>query len=158
MIISQQWLKFFLAGFGSGWPRFAPGTWGSIAAWIIGISLLLTAHTIILLSLFILLIPLACWATYHYLPTDEHNDPGWIVIDEWLGQWLCMLIPSYLFEPNIIWLFACLIAFRILDIFKPWPISWAESYGPAWWSIHADDLLAGLFGGFMVFLGWLYAS
>jgi len=101
--------------------------------------------------------PLAFWASYVYLPSISDSDPSWIVIDEWLGQWLCMLIPSLFFDMNIFWLLGCLLVFRVLDIFKPWPISWAEEHGPAWWSIHADDLLAGMLGGFFI-LGFLYAS
>lgn len=157
MIISQQYLKFFLAGFGSGWPRFAPGTWGSLVAWFVAVGLLLNAQLMLLVWLFLMLIPLACWATYMYLPTAEAQDPGWIVIDEWLGQWLCLLIPSFFFDMNWVWLLVCFILFRLLDIFKPWPISWAETTGPAWWSIHADDLLAGFLGGLLV-LGGCYAS
>jgi len=42
------------------------------------------------------------------------------------------------------------VAFRLFDIFKPWPISWAETAGPPWWSIMADDVLAGLMGAVSV--------
>jgi len=157
MTISQQWIKFFLVGFGSGYPTFAPGTWGSFAAWLIGIGLILSANTVFLTLLLLCFIPLACWASYLYLPHIKDHDPSWIVIDEWLGQWLCLLIPSYFFDMHILSLFSCFILFRLLDIFKPWPISWAEDAGPAWWSIHADDLLAGLFGGLCI-AGLLYAS
>lgn len=101
-----------------------------------------------LLVALMLLMPLACWACRVFLshePADK--DPGWIVVDEWLGQWLCLLIVSLVVELNVSWLAACFAAFRLLDIAKPWPIGMAERMGPPWWSIQADDLLAGAIAG-----------
>jgi phosphatidylglycerophosphatase A len=39
------------------------------------------------------------------------------------------------------------VAFRLLDIFKPCPISFFEHWGPSWWSIMADDVAAAIVGG-----------
>jgi phosphatidylglycerophosphatase A len=41
-------------------------------------------------------------------------------------------------------------AFRLFDITKPGWVKRAEHAGPPWWSIHGDDLLAGLFAGLLV--------
>jgi phosphatidylglycerophosphatase A len=51
------------------------------------------------------------------------------------------------FESAIITAF---LAFRLFDIWKPWPISILEHRGPAWWTIMADDVAAGLMGGALV--------
>jgi len=40
--------------------------------------------------------------------------------------------------------------FRLFDIWKPFPIPYVESMGPSWWSITADDLLAGMMAGGVV--------
>jgi len=68
------------------------------------------------------------------------EDPSWVVIDEVAGQWL-----AFLFIPfgwlNLIIGFA---AFRVFDIWKPWPIRKLESL-PGGVGIMADDLLAGVY-------------
>jgi len=146
------------AGFGSGWLPKAPGTWGSLAAllpaWVIlswsGVAGLLIASAIVLL--------IGCYVCAVVLPKMQDKDPGWIVIDEWAGQWLCLgLLVPFMGEGGTVFLIA-FAAFRAFDIFKPWPISWAETAGPPWWSIMADDVLAGLMGAAAVLVFALIAS
>ncbi len=106
---------------------------------------------------FFLLVPFAFFAGIESLRVSENKDPSWIVIDEWLGQWLCLMTVSTFFPLNPIVFASSFVCFRLLDIFKPWPVSWAEHCGPDWWTIHADDLMAGLLGGLgLVFIkSWL---
>ena len=100
-----------------------------------------------LLGMFVLLIPLACWSTFVALPGMQDKDPGWVVIDEWLGQWLTLLLILPLLGATW-WSFGLAFAtFRLFDIWKPGWIRHVEHMGPAWWSIHADDLLAALYAG-----------
>ena len=66
------------------------------------------------------------------------SDPRVVVIDEVVGMWLALVcVPKR---------FACyavaFIAFRILDIAKPFPINWAERL-PGGIGVMADDLVAG---------------
>jgi len=42
--------------------------------------------------------------------------------------------------------------FRLFDIFKPWPISWADKSLGGAWGVMVDDVLAGVFGGGVLFL------
>ncbi|MDX8411698.1 MAG: phosphatidylglycerophosphatase A [Mariprofundaceae bacterium] len=133
---------------GSGLVPVAPGTSGSLAALLAGWAIWNLWGVPGLLCALILLMPLACWACHITLqrePADK--DPGWIVVDEWLGQWLCLLMVSGVVALDASWFAACFIVFRILDIAKPWPIDLAERTGPPWWAIQADDLLAGAIGG-----------
>lgn len=103
-----------------------------------------------LLGMFLLFIPLACWSTFVALPHMSNKDPGWVVIDEWLGQWLTLLLMIPLIGISW-WSFAlAFAAFRLFDIWKPGLIRRVEHLGPAWWSIHADDLLAGVYAGFLI--------
>jgi len=139
--------RFVAAGFGSGWLPKAPGTFGSMAAllpawWVV------SAYGMYgLLGMFVLLIPLACWSTFVALPGMQDKDPGWVVIDEWLGQWLTLLLILPLLGATW-WSFGLAFAtFRLFDIWKPGWIRHVEHMGPAWWSIHADDLLAALYAG-----------
>ena len=149
--MNERGWKFWLAaGLGSGWLPKAPGTWGSLAAlpaaWLlielVGISGLLIAST--------LLLGFGCWICAAVLKQIADKDPGWIVIDEWVGLWMCLaLLAMVLGTGPEVYLIA-FIAFRLFDILKPWPISYVETLGPPWWSIMADDVVAGLIGAGLV--------
>ena len=147
--------RFVAAGFGSGWLPKAPGTFGSMAAllpawWVV------SEHGLYgLLGMFVLLIPLACWSTYVALPGMQDKDPGWVVIDEWLGQWLTLLLILPLLGATW-WSFGlAFAAFRLFDIWKPGWVRHVEHMGPSWWSIHADDLLAALYAGLSLGAGYI---
>ena len=150
MTTSHRILHFIAAGFGSGWLPKAPGTWGSLAAllpaWLMvelwGIESLFIATAVVTL--------LGCWVCFYILPSLSSDDPGWIVIDEWAGQWLATaLIGTFTTLPFPTVLISSFILFRLFDVLKPWPISWLERIGPKWWSIMADDIGAGLIGGLL---------
>jgi len=150
MTTSDKSLHFIAAGLGSGWLPKAPGTWGSLAAlipaWLMvqqwGIESLFIATGVVTL--------LGCWVCYHVLPSLNSDDPGWIVIDEWAGQWLATaLIGTFTTLDFSTVLISSFILFRFFDVLKPWPISWLERIGPKWWSIMADDIGAGLTGGLL---------
>jgi len=149
--------RFVAAGFGSGWFPVAPGTSGSLLA-LLPAWWMVSAYGLSgLLGLFVMFIPLACWSTYVALPAMTDKDPGWVVIDEWLGQWLSLLLILPLLGVSW-WSFALgFAAFRLFDIWKPGLIRRAEHLGPAWWSIHGDDLLAGVYAGFSIGAGYLLA-
>jgi phosphatidylglycerophosphatase A len=68
------------------------------------------------------------------------EDPSFIVIDEVAGQLI-----TFLFLPvNAFNLILGTVAFRIFDIWKPFPIRKLEHYG-AGVGVMADDLLAGIY-------------
>lgn len=136
------------AGFGSGWLPKAPGTWGSLAALLPGWALLYYAGLPGLAAGIVLISLLGFYVCARVLPALKDQDPGWIVIDEWAGQWLCLLIAApFLFTTPLLLVVAAFVLFRLFDILKPWPIRPLEHLGPPWWSIMVDDLAAGLLGG-----------
>ena len=147
MADTQQALRFLASGLGSGWLPKAPGTWGSLAsllpAWLLlefaGVEGLLTATALVTL--------LGCIVCFLLLPELEQKDPGWIVIDEWAGQWLCLAMVAGAGAAGPLGFAVAFAAFRLLDIAKPCPIPFFERWGPPWWGIMADDLVAGLLGG-----------
>ncbi len=105
--------------------------WGITAVWIA----------------WLLLLPVACWSTLIVLPQEADTDPAWIVVDEWLGQWLSLIIALLILPVNGPTFVFAFLTFRFFDILKPWPIRKLEHTGPGWWAIHADDLLAGVYTG-----------
>ncbi|MDQ6970522.1 MAG: phosphatidylglycerophosphatase A [Mariprofundus sp.] len=141
------------AGLGSGFLPKAPGTWGSLAALLPAWLILQTAGVTGLLIASLLVSILGCWNCAIVLPRLPTNDPGWIVIDEWAGQWLCLALLLPFFDSLTLTFLIAFVVFRLFDIFKPWPVSRAEKLGPAWWSIMADDIVAGLMGAGLVIAG-----
>jgi phosphatidylglycerophosphatase A len=71
------------------------------------------------------------------------EDPGPVVIDEFLGMWLALLIAG---SSNWVALAAAFVLFRFFDIIKPFPIRRLERLG-GWRGIVADDLAAGFVAG-----------
>ena len=70
-----------------------------------------------------------------------HDHEG-IVWDEFVGYWVMMfMVPS-----SWLWVSFGFVLFRILDIFKPWPISVVDRQVGGGLGIMLDDLLAGVMG------------
>jgi phosphatidylglycerophosphatase A len=130
-------------GFGSGLPKIAPGTWGSIAA--LPVYALTLAYCPlwlqwILIALAFVLGVWICGESAKRIGVKDH--PG-IVWDEWVGLWLTLsCLPS-----DWIWWLLGLLAFRLFDIAKPGPIGWLDKRLEGGLGIMADDLLAGLLAG-----------
>ncbi|OIO66282.1 MAG: phosphatidylglycerophosphatase A [Zetaproteobacteria bacterium CG1_02_49_23] len=146
------------AGFGSGWLPKAPGTWGSLVSlppvWWLGD--LYGVEAVLWGTLCCTLI--GCLVCARVLPHLQSDDPGWIVIDEWAGQWLAFGLIGLFYELSWLNLLLAFVAFRLFDISKPFPIRQIEHVGPAWWAIMADDLLAGIFAGALVLAGFFMVS
>jgi phosphatidylglycerophosphatase A len=68
------------------------------------------------------------------------GDPGWVVIDEYAGQFITLLGLSHVTPLALVVAF---VLFRILDITKLGPIGWADRQHGAF-GIMADDVIAGL--------------
>ena len=133
---------FLLAfGFGSGFAPKAPGTAGTLLAVIIHLILVNLPpwiHGTIIFAAFFIGV-WVCGRTAEYLGVHDHEGIVW---DEFVGYWVMMfLVPS-----NWLWVSFGFVLFRILDIFKPWPISVVDRQVGGGLGIMLDDLLAGVMG------------
>jgi phosphatidylglycerophosphatase A len=133
--------------FGSGLVRVAPGTCGSIAALPFAAGLALLGGPWLLGLSALAAFAVGLWASGRYAGAAGQHDPAAVVIDEVAGQWLA-LAPLPL-DPGLYLL--AFLAFRLLDIAKPWPIGWVERALPGAWGIMADDLVAGMIAGALTF-------
>lgn len=128
--------------FGVGLLPHAPGTWGSLAALPLAWALAAAGGGWALLAGAIAITAVGWWASEVYLRRSEIDDPGDIVIDEVAAQLLVLAPAAH--EP---WLLPVgFVVFRILDIAKPWPASWADRRLGGGVGVMADDLLAALYG------------
>jgi phosphatidylglycerophosphatase A len=85
------------------------------------------------------------------------QDPSECVIDELAGQWLAcafaMLTFNGLLPLDHLSLPAFALAFvlfRLFDIWKPWPVSWADTKLKGGIGVMTDDMIAGLMAGVLV--------
>jgi phosphatidylglycerophosphatase A len=130
---------------GLGRVRPAPGTIASLitAVAAYGIAEFGGRAAILLLAVFIM--ALGGWAAEHYARERGAPDPSECVIDEVAGQLIACA-----FAPLTILGFAlAFLLFRVLDIFKPWPIYFAERL-PGGLGIIADDVAAGILAGAII--------
>jgi len=136
--------------FGCGYSPAAPGTAGSLAGILIAWLLISQAglSALWLIPLTVLLTPLGIWAASATARDLGREDPGLVVVDEVLGQWLTAAAIVHPTWQSYVLAFAL---FRIFDITKPWPIRKLEDLDGGL-GIVADDLLAGVYGAILMFM------
>ena len=130
-------------GFGAGFAPVAPGTAGSLLALIIYYFFPLNSSIwIIIICLTFIFGVISASAIERYM---EKEDPGLVVIDEMIGQWIALL-----FLPvNYFTLGGAFLLFRLFDIFKPFPINQSQKL-KAGWGIMIDDVIAGIYANIIV--------
>ncbi len=134
-------------GFGSGLAPVAPGTVGSLAA-LLPWWFLREATPLAYLGVCLAYFLVSIWAAQWVIDQIEIDDPGVVVADEWVGLWLTLfLLPS-----GWIWIVVGFAAFRLFDILKPWPVSWADSQLHGGFGSMLDDALAGAYAWLLVML------
>jgi phosphatidylglycerophosphatase A len=129
--------------FGCGYAPLAPGTWGSAGALVPALLLVRAGwepwHFLLLA---IIALPAAIWAADAAERYTGRKDPGLVVVDEVVGQWVTLAGATTLNWKS--WL-AAFVLFRLMDIFKPPPVRQLERL-PGGTGIVADDVMAGLYG------------
>ena len=131
-----------------GRMRPAPGTWGSLAALVVGVCLIFLVNTLTFIILIAVVFLLGWWATHQSTKGQEDHDPSYIVIDEVAGQWIA-LVPLAVHGFDSIAALLAFAAFRFFDIVKPGPIGIIDRRGDAM-GVMGDDVIAGVFAGGVV--------
>jgi phosphatidylglycerophosphatase A len=127
---------------GAGLIRPAPGTWGS--AVVLPLALLGPVACLLLAALVALA---GFWAARQVL-RDDSEDPGWFVADEGAGM---LLVLAALPAATLTGAALAFVLFRLFDIAKPWPVSWADAQ-PGATGIMLDDLVAGAMAAAIILL------
>jgi phosphatidylglycerophosphatase A len=132
--------------FGAGLGKPGPGTWGSVAAFLLwavaAIVFHVQAQTLLILLLVGISLSTALGIPAATIAAREsgRHDPGFVVIDEVAGQWITLLWSPADWRHGLI----ALVLFRLFDITKPFPVRRLERL-PEGWGIVCDDLGAGLY-------------
>jgi phosphatidylglycerophosphatase A len=135
--------------FGSGYSPFAPGTAGSAVGlllfwpmagwrwpWQVGACLALLL--------------VGALAATRVAERVGSKDPGIVVVDEVLGQWVTLLALPFTPATAVLGF----LLFRAMDIVKPWPARDLERL-PGGWGIMADDVAAGVYAHLALRVGLL---
>ncbi len=133
-------VHFLAFGFGSGLAPFAPGTFGTLAA--VPLYLLLAPLS---LSLYLAVVVVAfvagIWICDKAGADLGVHDHGGIVWDEFVGLWIALIAAPAGWS----WIVAGFLLFRLFDIWKPWPIGWADRQVSGGLGVMLDDVIAGLY-------------
>ena len=144
-------------GLGSGLPKRAAGTWGTVGGLVVAIPMLWLGFW----GFLAVTVVGAMVGSYICGKTSDlmgvHDDPH-IVWDEWVGMWVSLLPILWLHFYDdallqghqlslLLLYFAAFVAFRFFDILKPFPIKWVDKNVSGGFGILIDDILAGLMAG-----------
>ena len=133
--------------FYSGRAPFAPGTFGSLASLPFVYALQYFGGISALCAFILVIFIIGVWASDYYAKAVNIQDPGFIVIDETAGQSIALI-----FAGTNLWLYGLgFLLFRLFDISKPWPVSWADSKVKGGLGIMLDDVLAGIMAAVVSF-------
>ena len=129
--------------------KYAPGT---VASFITCLAFLLLINIFNLSVILLFTLIIFCYslvAINNSFENFDTEDPQEIVIDEVVGQMLPLLaIPIYetLYPlPKIYYCVAAFLAFRLFDIWKPYPISYVDNNVKGSLGIMLDDILASIY-------------
>lgn len=129
---------FIALGFGSGLSPRAPGTAGTLLAWLLFPLLKTPVSDFVFFALLVSLFfagVIACDRTGRALGVADH---GAIVWDEMVAIWLVLLLTP----PAFFWQAVAVALFRFFDIVKPPPIRWAGRHLHGGFGVMIDDMLA----------------
>lgn len=109
----------------------------ALLPWMVFRDLPLWGHGLLLLLAF----ALGVWACQWAITQSGEDDPGWVVWDEFVGLWIALLA-----LPDSPWFILLAFGlFRLFDILKPWPVSWADRRIAGGLGTMLDDVFAGLY-------------
>src|SRR5919107_249341 len=162
---AADYVAMALATCGVGLIPIAPGTWGSAVGVVLYVALgrgaervfdyavargldlspqtfPLILNTVLLISILVVAL-VGIWAATRAEKLLGKKDPGAVVVDEVAGQLITFLFVPW--QTTWTWTVALgFIAFRVFDIWKPYPVRRLEGLGGGL-GIMADDMLAGFY-------------
>ncbi|HEY3645290.1 MAG TPA: phosphatidylglycerophosphatase A [Gammaproteobacteria bacterium] len=141
-------VHFLAYGFGAGLSPKAPGTMGTVVAVPLYALLMYAGSQAYLPVLAVALVGgvFICGYTAGVMGID---DPKGVVWDEIVGYLITMLGLPF----NWVWMLGGFLLFRLFDIWKPWPIRWADRQIQGGVGIMLDDVMAAVFACVLLNLG-----
>lgn len=129
--------KLIATGLYSGFGRPYPGTWGTIPAWLIAY-FFIRGDQMILGIVAVITFVVSVWSAGEAEKVYGH-DARKIVIDEWTGMFITLILVPYSLANYLI----AFVAFRGFDVIKIPPARQSEKL-PGGWGITMDDVVGGV--------------
>lgn len=139
---------------GVGYMPLVPATWASLVTAVLYFFLSEISQTwrpvdetsakATIAVLIVALLSIGIWASSRVVGMTRNKDPKIVVVDEVVGQLITFLfIP---FGAGWVYMLAGFFAFRLFDIWKPFPARQLERLS-AGLGVMADDVMAGVYAG-----------
>jgi len=128
-------------GFGSGLSPLAPGTVGTLWAWLAWLVISLWVTPLQMLAVCAAGFVIGVWACGRTAEALGVADHGSIVWDEIVAFWLVLAFVPGGFGAQ----FAAFVLFRFFDIVKPPPIRYVDRTIEGGFGVMLDDLLAAFY-------------
>ncbi len=128
-------------GFGSGLLRPAPGTWGTLLAWLIWLAAISRLNDTGVALVLLVGFGYGCWACQRVGKELGRPDDSRMVWDEMVAFWLVL----WLTPPGFFAQLAAFLLFRLFDIVKPPPIGWFDARLKNGFGVMWDDIVAALY-------------
>lgn len=128
--------------FGTGLSPKAPGTVGSLGSlvlWAPLIQLETTWWVRVLATVAVFAV--GTLAANAIVKAKGAEDPQIVVVDEVAGMGVTLVLAGH----GWISLASGFLLFRIFDIWKPWPVRWADRKVKGGFGVMLDDVLAGVY-------------
>mgnify|MGYP001311734069 CR=1 FL=1 len=130
----------------------ASGTFASVITLFIYYFIVLFFSNIIFVSILIITTVYSFLFLKKILKKFDNKDPKEIVIDEFIGQ----SIPLILCDKNIYLILISFVIFRVFDIFKIFPANVIDKKIDGAVGIIGDDIIAGLYTLLIIYLITIY--
>ena len=140
--------KLFISIFYIGYIKFAPGTWGSLAAILILYPLIkfYILSFEVLIFVFLILFFISNLFINYFSNFTNSNDSKHIVIDELLGIFIILIFYDFIFIYNdFITLILIFFIFRLFDIIKIFPADYIDKNLKNGYGVIMDDIVAGIY-------------
>ncbi|MFN3386008.1 MAG: phosphatidylglycerophosphatase A [Candidatus Thermochlorobacter sp.] len=131
--------KLFGTGLGTGYLRYATGTFASLLAVLLYWFVPKLSELAFLLSAIVISFVLGVWSS-SVLEKAYGHDPKEATIDEVVGQWIALLFLPKTFLATAL----AFSLFRLYDIIKPEPVHTLQKL-PRGWGVMMDDVMAGIY-------------
>ena len=147
--MNKKFNLLFLTLFNVGKIKKAPGTIASLITCLLFLLLINIFNIFIILLLTVAVFTYSFFAINNYFDEFNSDDPQEIVVDEFVGQMLPLLVlPIYetLYPlPKIYYCIAAFLFFRLFDIWKPYPVGYVDENVKGAFGIMLDDIIAGIY-------------
>ncbi|MAF68056.1 MAG: phosphatidylglycerophosphatase A [Micavibrio sp.] len=148
----KDWRVLLATWFGCGTFFPGPGFWGTLGALPLGIVLLVLGGQVYVLAASIILLAIGVHVTRHTENILKTHDSSIIVIDEAAG----VMIPLAFVPLTPMGIVMAFLAFRIFDVWKPFPISYLDKRMGGAWGVMIDDIVAGIFAAIVMVIWSIY--